>query len=118
MPIYEYQRQDGTVFEILQKISEEPLTVCPDTGQPVKRLVSASAFHLKGSGWYKTDYASDSKAASSSTSTDSSSGTTDSNSSDSDGGKGKKNKETKTETKSSPETKSATKSCGTACGCH
>lgn len=57
MPIYEYEREDGTVFEFIQKINDEPLSVCPQTGQKVKRLVSQSAFHLKGGGWYKTDYA-------------------------------------------------------------
>jgi putative FmdB family regulatory protein len=56
MPVYEYQRADGTIFEILQKISEPALTACPTTGQDVQRIISQNAFHLKGSGWYKTDY--------------------------------------------------------------
>lgn len=56
MPIYEYEREDGTRFESIQKFSDEPLEVCPTTGQKVHRLISASAFHLKGGGWYKTDY--------------------------------------------------------------
>jgi len=58
MPTYEYEREDGTRFEIEQRITEDALRVCPTTGQKVKRLVSAAAFHLKGSGWYKTDYGS------------------------------------------------------------
>lgn len=66
MPTYEYEREDGSRFEIQQKITDEPLRVCPDTGQKVKRLVSAPAFHLKGSGWYKTDYASSSGSSSAS----------------------------------------------------
>lgn len=40
MPTYEYKREDGTTFEILQKMSEDPLEVCPTTGQKVRRVVS------------------------------------------------------------------------------
>jgi len=56
MPLYEYEREDGTRFEMLQKFSDKPISLCPSTGQKVERLISESAFHLKGSGWYKTDY--------------------------------------------------------------
>jgi len=56
MPLYEYEREDGTRFEMLQKFSDQPISICPSTGQKVERLISESAFHLKGSGWYKTDY--------------------------------------------------------------
>jgi putative FmdB family regulatory protein len=61
MPIYEYQCPECGRFEMLQKISDAPLAECPaclSAGRhsTVKRLVSLSAFHLKGSGWYKTDY--------------------------------------------------------------
>ena len=66
MPTYEYEREDGTRFEIEQKITEDALETCPTSGQKVKRLVSAAPFHLKGSGWYKTDYASSSSGAKSS----------------------------------------------------
>ena len=58
MPIYEYQCGScGYVFETLQRISDEPLTECPSCGEPaLKKLVSASAFRLKGKGWYETDF--------------------------------------------------------------
>ena len=56
MPIYEYKREDGTVFEIVQKMSDEPLETCPTTGQKVERLMSSFSAHFKGSGFYKTDY--------------------------------------------------------------
>ena len=57
MPIYEYRRRsDGSVFEIHQSMKDEPLKKCPTTGADVDRIISASAFHLKGSGWYTTDY--------------------------------------------------------------
>jgi putative FmdB family regulatory protein len=58
MPIYEYQcGACGHVFDNLQKISEAPLTRCPDCGaEALKKLVSAPAFRLKGGGWYETDF--------------------------------------------------------------
>jgi len=56
MPIYEYRRQDGTTFELLQSITDEPLTEDPETGQPVERVLHAPAVHFKGSGFYNTDY--------------------------------------------------------------
>jgi putative FmdB family regulatory protein len=56
MPIYEYRRPDGTTFEIQQSFSDEPLTVDPDTGVPVERVLHPPAVHFKGKGFYNTDY--------------------------------------------------------------
>ena len=57
MPIYEYQCQKcKKVHEIWQKISEAPLKTCPDCKGKMDRLISASGFQLKGSGWYVSDY--------------------------------------------------------------
>lgn len=56
MPIYEYKREDGTIFDVFQKISEPPLTTDPETGQAVSRVFSPVAVHFKGSGFYSTDY--------------------------------------------------------------
>jgi putative FmdB family regulatory protein len=56
MPIYEYRRPDGTTFELQQSFSEEALTVDPDTGVPVERVLHAPAVHFKGKGFYNTDY--------------------------------------------------------------
>ena len=56
MPIYEYRRPDGTTFEVMQKFSDEPLTVDPETGVPVERVLSAPAIHFKGKGFHNTDY--------------------------------------------------------------
>ena len=63
MPIYEYDCPECGRFEVIQKISDKALKTCPqcaERGEKIKieRAVSAAAFHLKGSGWYKTDYAS------------------------------------------------------------
>ncbi len=58
MPIYEYRcAACGHDLEALQKMSEAPLRKCPECGKAqLKRLVSASRFRLKGSGWYETDF--------------------------------------------------------------
>lgn len=58
MPIYEYQcAACGHKFETLQKISDQPFSKCPDCGKDaLKKLISASAFRLKGGGWYETDF--------------------------------------------------------------
>jgi putative FmdB family regulatory protein len=58
MPIYEYRcGACGHHLEALQKMTDAPLRKCPDCGKSqLKRLVSASQFRLKGSGWYETDF--------------------------------------------------------------
>lgn len=57
MPIYEYQcAACGRITEKVQKFSEEPLTTCPQCGGSLSKLISTCSFHLKGSGWYVTDY--------------------------------------------------------------
>jgi putative FmdB family regulatory protein len=58
VPIYEYQCPDcGYHFEQLQKISDEPIRVCPNCEQShVRKLVSQTSFVLKGGGWYKDHY--------------------------------------------------------------
>ena len=58
MPIYEYQcDQCGKIEEALQKFSDKPLRECRHCSGKLHKLISQSAFHLKGSGWYVTDYA-------------------------------------------------------------
>ena len=67
MPLYEYKcTKCGGVLEALQKLSDPPLTVHKDCGGALKKLVSPSALHFKGSGWYVTDYAKGSKSQASS----------------------------------------------------
>jgi putative FmdB family regulatory protein len=55
MPIYTYRREDGTTFELRQKFLDDPLTTCPTTGQPVRRVVHEVGVIFKGSGFYVTD---------------------------------------------------------------
>lgn len=58
MPIYEYECQDcKQIFEEWQSGFEEKVLDCPVCGASAKRLISNTSFHLKGSGWYVTDYA-------------------------------------------------------------
>lgn len=58
MPTYVYRREDGTKFEIKQRITEDPLEKCPETGQPVERIIAGSAgLIFKGDGFYINDYA-------------------------------------------------------------
>ena len=58
MPIYEYEcSKCRQITEALQKFSDPPLKDCPHCSGMLKRLMSINSFHLKGSGWYVTDYA-------------------------------------------------------------
>lgn len=62
MPTYEYKREDGSIFEYFQGMNDAPLTECPDTGQPVKRIISGGGGVVyKGDGWYVTDYKNNGK---------------------------------------------------------
>jgi putative FmdB family regulatory protein len=62
VPTYEYGcSKCGREFEVRQRISEAPLTVCEACGGALKRLLSAAPFILKGEGWYVTDYPSESR---------------------------------------------------------
>ena len=56
MPIYEYACKKCGDFEITQRITEPALKKCPTCGSKVSKLISQSAFHLKGTGWYVTDF--------------------------------------------------------------
>jgi putative FmdB family regulatory protein len=82
MPIYEYRCENGHLFEVMQKITDDPVTVCSTCEAPVQRVFHPVAVHFKGSGFYNTDYgkkkapASDSKPAESKS--DSSSSSSDS----------------------------------------
>ncbi len=64
MPIYEYEcDQCKKTFEVRQSIKDAPLSTCPDCGQPVRKLISASSFLLKGGGWYADGYSNAKPAA-------------------------------------------------------
>ena len=97
MPLYEYLCHScGKKFEVIQKFADEPLKIHEDCGGEAERLISAPAFHFKGSGWYVTDYAKGNSGAPKS-----------------DGGKAdkaEKSGETKSETSTAKTTESKTES--------
>jgi putative FmdB family regulatory protein len=57
LPLYEYECPECGRFELIQRFSDQQLSVCPTCGQAVQKLPSAPAFQFKGTGWYVTDYA-------------------------------------------------------------
>lgn len=102
MPIYEYQCDSCDYrMEKLQKINDDPLKECPECNQTtLKKLISAVAFRLKGSGWYETDFKTGSKKNVSSDTSDSpsksdSSDSSNSSSSSTDSGSASKSEVTK-----------------------
>jgi putative FmdB family regulatory protein len=56
MPIYEYRCENGHLFEVMQKMTDGPVTQCQECGAPVQRVFHPVAVHFKGSGFYNTDY--------------------------------------------------------------
>lgn len=56
MPIYEYKCENGHVFDVMQKMSEDPLTSCVECGAPVRKVLQPVNIAFKGSGFYSTDY--------------------------------------------------------------
>jgi putative FmdB family regulatory protein len=63
MPIYEFEcTKCGAMEEVFQKLSEKPLLKCKHCSGKLHKLISQSSFHLKGTGWYVTDYANKSRS--------------------------------------------------------
>ncbi len=61
MPIYEYRCENGHHFDVIQSMSEDPVTNCTECGAPVQRVLHSPAIHFKGSGFYNTDYGTKSR---------------------------------------------------------
>jgi putative FmdB family regulatory protein len=68
MPIYEYRCERGHTFEVMQRMTDDPLTSCSTCSAPVQRVFHPVAVHFKGSGFYNTDYGKKKGGASSSSS--------------------------------------------------
>lgn len=65
MPIYEYECMNcGKIDEVVQKFSDKLLAKCKHCSGKLNKLISHSSFHLKGTGWYVTDYANKSRSSS------------------------------------------------------
>src|SRR4051794_32235383 len=62
MPIYEYRCEKGHTFEVLQRMSDDPVEKCEVCGAPVQRVFHPVAVHFKGSGFYNTDYGKQKRA--------------------------------------------------------
>jgi putative FmdB family regulatory protein len=88
MPIYEYRCERGHTFEVMQRMTDDPLASCSTCGAPVQRVFHPVAVHFKGSGFYNTDYGKNKKAAAE-TGAKSDSGGDSSKSSDSSGSSSK-----------------------------
>jgi putative FmdB family regulatory protein len=56
MPIYEYRCENGHTFEVMQRMTDDPVSVCQTCDAPVQRVFHPVAVHFKGSGFYNTDY--------------------------------------------------------------
>ena len=56
MPIYEYKCENGHLFDVMQKLSEDPLSSCVECGAPVRKVLHPVSISFKGSGFYSTDY--------------------------------------------------------------
>ena len=56
VPVYVYRREDGSTFEIAQRITEDSLVSCPTTGQKVERVLQPFTPRYKGTGFYSTDH--------------------------------------------------------------
>ena len=104
MPIYEYRCERGHTFEVMQRMTDDPLELCEEHGTPVQRVFHPVAVHFKGSGFYNTDYgkkksgaASESKSEAASSD---SSAKSDSGSKDSGSGSGSKDSGSKPASKS------------------
>src|SRR3954451_1234631 len=89
MPIYEYRCENGHTFEVVQKMTDEPVATCEVCGAPVQRVLHPVAVHFKGKGFYNTDYGTKRRARelerSSKEGSDKSSSSSDSGSPSSDG---------------------------------
>jgi putative FmdB family regulatory protein len=70
MPIYEYRCERGHTFEVMQRMTDDPLTSCSTCEAPVQRVFHPVAVHFKGSGFYNTDYGKKKSGASSSSNTE------------------------------------------------
>ena len=104
MPIYEYRCERGHTFEVMQRMTDDPLEVCEEHGTPVQRVFHPVAVHFKGSGFYNTDYGKKKSGAGADSSSTDSSKSSDSSSGSSDSGAGSSSSK---ESSSKPASKSA-----------
>ena len=95
MPIYEYRCEQGHTFEVMQRMSDDPVQTCETCAAPVARVFHPVAVHFKGSGFYNTDYGTRKRARETSTS-DGSKSESSSSSDSSSSSESKSSSDTKT----------------------
>jgi putative FmdB family regulatory protein len=105
MPIYEYRcTACGHTLEVIQKLNDKPLKKCTECSGALEKLISRSAFQLKGGGWYNEGYGG--------------TGTSGSSSSSSSSDTGAKSGAKPADSKPEGGKKAAAGGCGSGCGCH
>jgi putative FmdB family regulatory protein len=100
MPIYEYRCEHGHTFEVMQRMSDDPVQICETCEAPVSRVFHPVAVHFKGSGFYNTDYGTRKRARENSSS-EKSEGSSSSSSSDSKSSDSKSSDSKSSDSKSS-----------------
>ena len=116
VPFYEYRRPDGTILEVMQKMTDPPLTEDPETGVALQRIFHPIAVHFKGKGFYNTDYGTKKRARenaetkASESKSDGAAKKSDSSAAGSESGAVKKTDAAKSDAKSSPSTAASTAS--------
>jgi putative FmdB family regulatory protein len=100
MPIYEYRCEQGHTFEVMQRMSDDPVQTCETCAAPVARVFHPVAVHFKGSGFYNTDYGTRKRAREQSSDSGKSETSSESKSSSDSGSSG-------SDSKSSSDSKSA-----------
>jgi putative FmdB family regulatory protein len=107
MPIYEYRCENGHTFEVMQRMSDEPLSTCTSCGAPVQRVFHPVAVHFKGSGFYNTDYGKQKRGGGSDSGSKSESASTSDSSSTSSDSAGKSDSKSGSSSSTSSSTSSS-----------
>ena len=101
MPIYEYRCENGHTFEVMQRMTDDPVASCQTCDAPVRRVFHPVAVHFKGSGFYNTDYGKAKRGAANAESSSSDGKSSDGKSSDGKSSDSGSKSESKSESKSS-----------------
>jgi putative FmdB family regulatory protein len=101
MPIYEYRCEQGHTFEVMQRMSDDPVQTCETCEAPVARVFHPIAVHFKGSGFYNTDYGTRKRARENSETKKSEGSSSDSTSGSDSGSSGSDSKKSSTDSKKS-----------------
>ena len=106
MPIYEYKCENGHVFDVMQKMSEDPISSCVECGASVKKVLQPVGISFKGSGFYSTDYSKKGPKTETSSTGNGDSGSSEKSSSGDKSGTAEKTGDAKSDNKSSGSTAS------------